>query len=276
MDQVGELDRILNEEDRDIVADQIPIAFLRVELDREAAHIARQIGRTLRSRDGRKAHESGHLLPHALQHIGARHIAQRFRQLEIAMRAIAAGMNDALWNALMVEVKHLLAKMHIFQQRRPTRALFQRILIVRDGNALGGRQGGDITARNLMRLAALRLRFGINVGHAIGGRRRRGHAGRLLGDLAGCAGGFVCLGHENSSTGERAHRRAKAMPCSATCAGTVCRNATSRKHSATLQVAAVWQILTCVITFCGHGLDILAQRAVWTVTGDRGRDHHYR
>ena len=32
MDQVGEFDGVLNEEHRDIVADQIPVAFLRVEL----------------------------------------------------------------------------------------------------------------------------------------------------------------------------------------------------------------------------------------------------
>ena len=38
--EVGKLHRILDEEDGDVVADQIPIAFIGVELDREAADIA--------------------------------------------------------------------------------------------------------------------------------------------------------------------------------------------------------------------------------------------
>ena len=45
MDQVGELDRVLDEEHRDVVADEIPVALLRVELDREAAYVARRIRR---------------------------------------------------------------------------------------------------------------------------------------------------------------------------------------------------------------------------------------
>ena len=44
VDQVGEFDRILDEEHRDVVANQIPIAFLSVELGCESAHVACQIG----------------------------------------------------------------------------------------------------------------------------------------------------------------------------------------------------------------------------------------
>ena len=46
MNEVGKFDGILNEKDRDIIADQIPIALFRVKLDGEAANIARGIGRT--------------------------------------------------------------------------------------------------------------------------------------------------------------------------------------------------------------------------------------
>jgi hypothetical protein len=44
--EVGELVGIPNEEHGGVVADQIPIAFIRVELDREAAHVAFGIGCT--------------------------------------------------------------------------------------------------------------------------------------------------------------------------------------------------------------------------------------
>ena len=52
MHQIGKLHRILDEEDRNVVADQIVIALLRVELDRKATHVTRQISRPARAHDG--------------------------------------------------------------------------------------------------------------------------------------------------------------------------------------------------------------------------------
>ena len=43
MDQIGKFDRILDEEDRDIITDQVPVAFLCVKLDGKSAHVARGI-----------------------------------------------------------------------------------------------------------------------------------------------------------------------------------------------------------------------------------------
>ena len=57
MDQVGKLHRVLDEEDRHVVADQVPVAFVGVELDGEAAHVARGVGRAAFAGDGREAHE---------------------------------------------------------------------------------------------------------------------------------------------------------------------------------------------------------------------------
>jgi hypothetical protein len=58
VDEVGKLHRVLDEEDRDVVADQVPVALVRVELHREAAHVARGVGRAAlaedRSRSARK------------------------------------------------------------------------------------------------------------------------------------------------------------------------------------------------------------------------------
>ena len=51
MNQVGKLDRILNKEDRDIIADEIEIAFLGIEFDGKTADIARQIDGTRAARD---------------------------------------------------------------------------------------------------------------------------------------------------------------------------------------------------------------------------------
>ena len=40
MNNVGELDGILDEEDRDVVTDYVPVSFLSVHFDGESAHIA--------------------------------------------------------------------------------------------------------------------------------------------------------------------------------------------------------------------------------------------
>ena len=70
------------------------------------------------------------------------------------MRAVAAGMDDALGNALVIEVEDLLAKMEIFQQRRAAAPDPERVLVVGDRNALLRGQHRRIAARRLMRLAA--------------------------------------------------------------------------------------------------------------------------
>src|SRR3546814_16695450 len=43
VDQVGKFDRVLDEENRNIVADQVPVAAVGIELDREAAHVTRGV-----------------------------------------------------------------------------------------------------------------------------------------------------------------------------------------------------------------------------------------
>ena len=48
-------------------------------------------------------------------------------------------MDDALGDALMVEVLDLLAQHEILKQRRATSAGLQRILVVADGHAMIGR-----------------------------------------------------------------------------------------------------------------------------------------
>ena len=64
VNQVGELDRVLDEEHRDVVADQIPVAFLGVELHREAADVARRVDRARAARHGREADEHLGLFAH--------------------------------------------------------------------------------------------------------------------------------------------------------------------------------------------------------------------
>jgi hypothetical protein len=118
VDDVGKLDRVLDEKHRDVVADEVPVAFLGIELDRKAAHVARQVCGTLTAGDCREPHESRRLFARALEQIGARDVGERVVILEIAVRAETASMYDPLRDALVVEVKDLLTEMEILEARR--------------------------------------------------------------------------------------------------------------------------------------------------------------
>jgi hypothetical protein len=60
--EVGEAQGIAEKEHRRVVADNVPIAFLGVELDRETANVPLGIGRAALARHGGKAHEEVGLL----------------------------------------------------------------------------------------------------------------------------------------------------------------------------------------------------------------------
>ena len=136
--QVGELHRVLHEEHRQAGADQVVVALLRVELDGEAAHVAHRVGRALRARHVGEAHEHRRALRRVLQEVGAGELRHRFVDLEVAVRAGAAREHDALGNALLAEVRKLLAQDEVFQQGRSARPGGERMVVVRDLHALVG------------------------------------------------------------------------------------------------------------------------------------------
>src|ERR1700716_4525288 len=57
MDEVGKLERVAHEEHRRVVADHVPVAFLGVEPQREAAYVALSVGGAALASDGREAQE---------------------------------------------------------------------------------------------------------------------------------------------------------------------------------------------------------------------------
>jgi len=155
MDQVGKLDRVLDEKHRNVVADEIEIAFLGVEFHREAAHVARQVARAGAARHGGEAHEHFGLLFRVLQERRLGQPGQRLGRLKKAVRSRAARMHDTLGNALMIEMGDLLAQHKVFQQRGTARTALQRILVVRDRHTLVRGQQHVGLAGDLMRFAAM-------------------------------------------------------------------------------------------------------------------------
>ena len=57
VNEIGKLHRVLDKEHRDVVADQVPVALLRIELGREAAHVPHRVCTAALAGDRREADE---------------------------------------------------------------------------------------------------------------------------------------------------------------------------------------------------------------------------
>lgn len=170
VDEVGKLQRVLDEEHGDVVPHQVEVAFLRVELHGEAAHVAGEVAGSARAGHCGEAHEDRGAPPGIVEEAGARVPGHRFVDPEEPVGAGAARVNDALRDPLVIEVGDLLAEMEVFQQGRPPHARAQRVLVVLDPHPKGGRQ--ELTIRVL----TCRLHR-VALGARLGGRSRA--AGRL-------------------------------------------------------------------------------------------------
>ena len=212
VDDVGELDAVLDEEDRDVVADQVEVALVGVELHREAAGVAHRVGRAARAeRRSRSARTPVSRRPSARKRGRREVVDARAVADEDAVRAGAAGVHDPLGDALVVEVGDLLAQVVVLQQGRPARpglaasgrcrAAARRWTVVRKAPccpSVGGhgsevgpgrrdRGGGLVLGRRGQRLVRRgRLPEGDRLGGGSAGGRRGGlvlrrwaHGGRL-------------------------------------------------------------------------------------------------
>src|SRR5688500_4109900 len=146
MDHVGELDRVADEEDHQVVPDQVPVPVLGLELHREATWVARSLRGVAAADDGREADHDRRLLARLRQNLGPRVLRRRLVAdtavgLELAVRHETAGMDDALRDALTVEVADLLDEVVVLQGRWAPVADGTLVLVVIDGVPLARRQG---------------------------------------------------------------------------------------------------------------------------------------
>ena len=130
-DEVLELHRVADEEDRRVVADHVVVALGRIELQREAAGVAPRVGAAALAGHGREAGE--HLgLDAGLEQGRAGVGAHVLGRLEHAEGARPLGVRLALGNALAVEVGHLLDQVLVLEQDRAVGADGQRELVAGD------------------------------------------------------------------------------------------------------------------------------------------------
>ena len=154
MDEIGEFDGVLDEEYRDVVADQVPVSFLGVKLHREAAHIARCVDRTRTTSDRRDAGKHGGLLAYLCENFGGGVLLQRGGQFKKSVRAGCPCMHDPFGNPLVIKMGDFFAKNEVFQKRGTARICPERVLIVSEWYTLIGGECGVRATGDLMQLAA--------------------------------------------------------------------------------------------------------------------------
>ena len=104
VDHVRELHPVSDEKHRHVVAHQVPVALPGVKLDSEPARVADCLGRAALVDDGREARDDGRLRARGAEEVGAGKVRDVVGGLEEALGRGAAGVDDALRDALAVEL----------------------------------------------------------------------------------------------------------------------------------------------------------------------------
>ena len=138
--EVGELEGIAQEEDRRVVAHQVPVALVGVELDREAPDVALGVGGAALAGDRGETHEEIGLLSDLGEDARLGVAGDVAGDGEGAVGTRPLGVHTPLGNHLAVEVGELLQEPDVLQQHRPARSGGDDVLVVDDGSADAGGQ----------------------------------------------------------------------------------------------------------------------------------------
>ncbi len=151
VDDVRKLDGVADEEDREIVAHEVPVAVFGVEFHGKPAGVAGDFGGIPSADDGGEPDGEWCPLPGLLEDLGAgvfrgRLVAYLSGGVELAIADEAARMHHALGNALAVEMSDLFQELIVFQRRRTAAADGSLRLVVADRMALPVGQDAIIRA----------------------------------------------------------------------------------------------------------------------------------
>ena len=113
MNHIWELNSVPDEKYGEIVANQVVVAILGVELDGKAAGISYCVRRAPPSSDSRKPHEHGGLFLGVLKEFSLGIGLHAIINLKVAVCSRSFGMDNPLGNAFPVKMSHLLNKLDI-------------------------------------------------------------------------------------------------------------------------------------------------------------------
>ena len=116
--EVGEAERIAEEEHRRVVADNVPVTLLGVELKRGSADIALGVGGATLAGNGGEAGEHRRLLADRAEDLRLGKAGDVVRYRKGAVGAPSFGVHAALGDHFAVEVSQLLEQPNVLQQCR--------------------------------------------------------------------------------------------------------------------------------------------------------------
>ena len=132
MVEVGELEWIAQEEDRRVVADQVPVALLGIELHCEAPDVPLGVGGAALAGDGGKAQEAVGLLADLGEDLGLCILGDVMGDGKGAVGAGTFGVHPAFGDHLPIEVGKFLQEPDILEKRRSAWSGGHGVLIVDD------------------------------------------------------------------------------------------------------------------------------------------------
>jgi hypothetical protein len=147
VDDIRELDRILDEENGDVVANDIPVALRGVELQGKATSVTDGVRATTASKNCRETLEHGSGASRVREHLGAGVLLQTLVHLEGTKGTGATGVDDTLGNALVVEAVDLLTAHVVFEELRTSVVLGCNLEPVIGVGLLDTKVGSDHVAR---------------------------------------------------------------------------------------------------------------------------------
>lgn len=119
MDEIREFDGVLNEKDGRVVAHQVIVAFLGIELGGEAADVPHRIRRSSEALHVGKTHKDRGLFSRILQKARLGVLGKGLVYLKIAMCPGTSCVNHAFRYPLLVKMSHFFQKVEVFKQRGP-------------------------------------------------------------------------------------------------------------------------------------------------------------
>ncbi|MNQ94856.1 hypothetical protein D3C85_1103940 [compost metagenome] len=138
VDKVREFERITDEEHRRVVADDVPVAFFGVELQRKTTWITLGISRTALATDRGEPEKCWCLLADGVEQLRAGVLSDITSYGERAVSTRTLGVHTTLRDVFTVEVGKLLDQVKVVEQQRATRAGGTGILVIGDRSATGG------------------------------------------------------------------------------------------------------------------------------------------
>ena len=135
--EVGELQRVAQEEYGGVVAHEVPVALFGVELHGKATDVAFGIGSTTLASHGGEAHEALGLLAHLAEDGGTGILRDVVRHGKGSVGSRSLGVHAAFGDDLAVEVGEFLYQPRVLQEDGATLSGSLRVLVVGHRTSVG-------------------------------------------------------------------------------------------------------------------------------------------